>query len=294
MYTRLHPFLKKLAFIASILLLLNSCKKEIAVNNPPVANASTPIANAGTDVTATIFSCYDKTIDTVLNGSGSSDPENNIVYYTWKFLSGPPGSVIKYAHSYSSRSPVEKLSRGIHSFELTVTDQTGLSSKDTVLINVLGNAGIPTEYNLDMMINTSFTFYNNYNYPWEDPIGFYYDYTWMRGNSIFLPLGQFNIGVFEYADSVGSSSALYGSQMQIRTTIAHSYLYLDGDLGGINFKQLIMQGGGSFTGTFTVTWGSAEYCNPQVFANLPPLTVTGNLNTTTGMVNLRVIGRAFF
>ncbi|MEO5947567.1 MAG: vanadium-dependent haloperoxidase [Chitinophagaceae bacterium] len=29
MYTRLHPFLKKLAFIASILLLLNSCKKEI-------------------------------------------------------------------------------------------------------------------------------------------------------------------------------------------------------------------------------------------------------------------------
>lgn len=257
-----------------------------------VKNNNPPIANAGLDQTIAILSCHDRIMNAELDGSGSVDPENNIIYYNWRFLSGSAGSLIKDQNSIKPK--IEKLSSGIHLFELMVTDLGGYSSKDTVSIIVSGNGGIPTPYNLDLTIDASYIFLNNYNNPWEDPIGYYYDYFGANAKASFAPLGEFSVDIAEVADTAELSNVLQASMIQIRTTKANTSLNLDGDLVGINFKQIIRQGGGSFTGGLKINGGSAELCDSNVFVFLPPLVVTGNLNITTGRVSLRVRGNVFF
>jgi len=253
---------------------------------------NSPVANAGMNVSVTILSCYDRATFAELDGAGSSDPDDNIAMYNWIALYGSPGYIFK--NPTLSKTNVEKLSPGIYAFELTVTDLGGLSSKDTVLITIYGTSGIPKKYDMDITVNTTFTFLNDYNNMWEDTLNFYYDETFMRGKTIFQPFGEFDISVFESADSAALSDILYSSSIQIRTTNVNSYLFIDGTLAGVNFKKLIREGGGSFTGTFTVKWGSAEYCVPNVFTNLTPLTVTGSLNTATKMITLRINGEVYF
>lgn len=256
-----------------------------------VINNHGPVAHAGPDKTLQLFSCYDRTILDALDGTGSTDPENNIVRYDWVALYGTPGYNINNPHS--ARSGLT-LYPGNYSFELTVTDLGGLLSKDTVLINVIGPTGSPAIYNLDLTISSPYTFLNNYNSPWDDPPDYFYDETYVVGKASSPPLGEFDIGIFEYADSAELSNMLYGTYITIRTTNVNSYLYLDGTLSGVNFKKLIRDGGGPFTGAFTVTWGSAKYCDPNIYANLPPLAVTGNLNVATHMITIRIRGNAYF
>ena len=106
-------------FLLVGLVLLVSCKKENLSNHPPVANAGT-----------------DRTIDLPgkgdLNGSGSSDPDNNITSYRWTKISGPPSFKIENADA--AQTLVENLVQGIYEFELKVTDADGLFSKDTMTI----------------------------------------------------------------------------------------------------------------------------------------------------------------
>ncbi|MDB5222500.1 MAG: hypothetical protein JWN83_1167 [Chitinophagaceae bacterium] len=151
------------------------------------------------------------------------------------------------------------------------------------------------EYDLDIIASGTFNFLDNYNDPWDgDPPGFYYDETYMRAKGIIQPLGNFEIGVYEYADSAVLSDSLYSTGMQIMNDVPNPSLFVGGDLSGINFKKLIREGGGSFTGTITVTYGTAKYCDANVFKNLPPLIVTGNLNVGTQTISLRITGKTFF
>jgi hypothetical protein len=99
---------------------LVSCKKENLPNRLPVANAGT-----------------DRRIDLPgkgeLNGSGSSDPDNNIASYKWTKISGP--SSFKIVNADVAQTLVEDLVQGIYQFELKVTDADGLFSKDTMMIS---------------------------------------------------------------------------------------------------------------------------------------------------------------
>ena len=88
-----------------------------------------PVANAGTDQTITL------PINTItLNGSGSSDPDNNIVSFIWTKISGPSSNSITNANA--AHTQVSNLVEGIYQFELKVTDAGGLFSKDTVRVIV--------------------------------------------------------------------------------------------------------------------------------------------------------------
>ena len=115
------------------LLLFASCQKEVSCedcneNNSTSVNAP-PVANAGTDQTITLV-----TNEINLNGSNSTDPDNNIKTYAWTEISGP--SAVTIDDSTEVQTRVTEFGQGTYQFELKVTDAYGLFSKDTVVIIV--------------------------------------------------------------------------------------------------------------------------------------------------------------
>jgi N-acetylneuraminic acid mutarotase len=88
-----------------------------------------PVACAGADQVITVPA---STVN--LNGSCSSDPDNNITSYNWTKISGP--LTLSIANANAVQTQVTSLVQGVYQFELKVTDAGGLFSKDTVQITV--------------------------------------------------------------------------------------------------------------------------------------------------------------
>ena len=132
----------KVCFVLCGLLLsafaFSGCEKGHFVNpfGPPgqtpldsVPPNRPPIARAGVDQTILL------PVDSVnLDGSGSTDPDNNISYYQWTKISGPAGGII--INSNVARVEAYQLTAGVYQFELKVTDAGGLFSRDTVSVTV--------------------------------------------------------------------------------------------------------------------------------------------------------------
>ena len=97
-----------------------------------------PIANAGADQTITL-----PTSAVNLDGSASSDPENNITSYVWTKISGPPSFNI--GNPNLSQTQSTNLEQGTYQLELKVTDALGLFSKDTmqIIVNAAASNNLP-------------------------------------------------------------------------------------------------------------------------------------------------------
>jgi len=109
-------------------IIFTSCKKELSCEGCIDGNKP-PIANAGRDTTIVL------PVDSVmLDGSASTDPDGTITSYKWIKIAGPVSSNISKPDS--SKTSVKTLVAGVYKFELTVTDNGGLFSKDTVMITV--------------------------------------------------------------------------------------------------------------------------------------------------------------
>ncbi|GJQ30136.1 MAG: hypothetical protein HBSAPP03_20200 [Phycisphaerae bacterium] len=99
-------------------------------NQPPVANAGPDqvVQDADGNLTEPV----------VLNGSGSSDPDGSITNYHWA-----EGETTLFNSALSS--PVVNLAAGVHTITLTVTDNSGATDSDEVVITVnrrpVANAG---------------------------------------------------------------------------------------------------------------------------------------------------------
>ena len=89
-----------------------------------------PIANAGQDLTLIL-----PANGTLLNGTLSNDPDGSIVNWSWSLIQGPAGSTL--ANSTSSSPSLTVTRRGTYTFELTVTDDLGLTSTDRMTVNVI-------------------------------------------------------------------------------------------------------------------------------------------------------------
>ncbi len=112
-----------------------SCKKETATpaNNTPANSTPAnkkPIANAGPDQEIML---PNNTV--TLDGSGSTDPDNNIRYYHWAKLLGPAS--FNFSNADAVQTTVTLLTEGNYLFELKVTDAGGLFSMDTVQVSVM-------------------------------------------------------------------------------------------------------------------------------------------------------------
>lgn len=114
-------------------LLFSSCKKEFSYEDGEagehVVMNSPPIAHAGADQ---IIVLPANAVN--LDGSNSTDPDNNIKSYTWTSFSGPPGVAITGADKV--KTTATNLVQGRYLFELKVTDTYGLFAKDTVVVTV--------------------------------------------------------------------------------------------------------------------------------------------------------------
>lgn len=284
--------MKKIRIIAVVsftgILLFTTCKKgeDNPARTPVQVNQvnHAPVANAGADISTKLASCSSKG-SADLDGSASSDPDNNPLSYTWTKISGPSNYTINPL--YTAKAKVVNLLAGQYAFELTVKDPGGLTAKDTVVVNVEGAS--PPEYDLDITINGTFHFDDNYQDCYYYTPCHYYDATNIDGVGSFAPIGQFNFYGYEQADTAAASD------------VHSTYLGLYNNNGAsvygtssVNFKKLIQSGGGSFSGTFTVTDGSAKDCNQNIFNNLVPLTITGTLDKTANTVSLTIKGKVYF
>jgi hypothetical protein len=106
---------------------------DIESNDPPTADA-------GPDQTV-----LEKSTVT-LDGSNSSDPDDDIESYRWKQTAGPSVSLSNPTDeqpTFTSPSVEASKSKSLK-FELTVTDYGGLKDTDTIVVNVTGENDPPT------------------------------------------------------------------------------------------------------------------------------------------------------
>jgi PKD domain/Kelch motif/Galactose oxidase, central domain len=121
--------LKHFFFISFLVVLVNnSCKKEKSCEGC-IGNNKPPIAIAGPDQLIAL-----PTDSALLDGRSSSDPDGTISNWLWTKISGP--ALINFSNSPSSLVVVKNLIAGTYLFELKVTDNGGLSAKDTMQVIV--------------------------------------------------------------------------------------------------------------------------------------------------------------
>lgn len=88
-----------------------------------------PVAKTGSDQVITL-----PKDNVLLDGSGSTDPDSNIIGYAWRKIAGPASSV--FADPVGIQTQASNLTEGVYRFELTVTDAAGLFSTDTIQVTV--------------------------------------------------------------------------------------------------------------------------------------------------------------
>ena len=90
-----------------------------------------PVANAGPDQEL-------KEGDSVtLDGSGSSDPDNDPISYLWEQISGPQAALSSSTSIKPTFTAGDVASDGLsYTFQLTVTDSGGLKATDTCIVNI--------------------------------------------------------------------------------------------------------------------------------------------------------------
>ncbi|HVU53729.1 MAG TPA: PKD domain-containing protein, partial [Puia sp.] len=110
--------------------ILNVAVGTLGYNNTP------PIANAGPDAT------IDLPLDSIrLDGSASHDPDGTITQYSWSKIAGP--AQYKISNTSIVNPMITGLYAGTYQFELTVTDNFDISTKDTVIIHVTATTPTP-------------------------------------------------------------------------------------------------------------------------------------------------------
>jgi len=111
---------------------------HITTNSPPVANAR-----------ADRFVVVDTTV--TLDGSGSTDPDNDIASYLWQQTGGPAVTLVN-PDSAIAQFIASVAAGSTLTFELTVTDAGGLKATDTCVITV-SNSSDPISVLLSTLVS---------------------------------------------------------------------------------------------------------------------------------------------
>jgi hypothetical protein len=114
--------------------LLFSCKKEDTIQPTPTNKA--PVARAGQDTTI-----YIPETSYTLDGKDSFDPDGEDIKFSWRQISGPQLHFFQLNNNQTTAT-LSVRGEGSYEFELKVTDPSGLSAQDTVLLNVVDNFAV--------------------------------------------------------------------------------------------------------------------------------------------------------
>jgi len=219
----LYLFIISIASVISFV----SCQREISCEGCRDRNKS-PIAIAGPDQVIAL-----PTDSVLLNGNSSSDPDGSITEWLWTKISGPASfNIIKPSDSTTN---VETLALGTYQFELKVTDNGGLSAKDTMQLIVknpfqpnrppIANAG--TDQTISLPTNT-ITLNGNGS---TDPDNNITSYAWSKisgpasfniGNASIVQTQVANLieGVYQFELKVADAGGLF-SKDTMQVTVNH-------------------------------------------------------------------------
>lgn len=219
---------------------------RIFVDSANVPNRP-PVARAGEDQIITL-----PVNKTSLDGSGSTDPDNNIIGYAWRKISGPANAV--FSDPVAMQAEALDLTNGVYLFELTVTDAGGLFSTDTMKVTVnispnkspVAEAGndITVTYNLQTcsMEPSSITLDGRLS---KDPDGTIVSYQW---SIVFAE----------------SSSAVISNPNSVSTTVTGLVP------GSYGFRLRVTDNDGAFDDD-TITVNTTYSNRPTVNARLIPI-----------------------
>ncbi|WP_462248495.1 PKD domain-containing protein [Ferruginibacter sp.] len=144
---------------------------QITVN--PAPNVA-PTANAGADINITL-----PTNTVNFNGTGI-DSDGTIATYTWIKIAGPIGGGGNITNPNAASTSVTAFIQGVYKFELTVTDNSGATGRDTIQVAVFAPNVAPTA---NAGLNQSITLPTNtvtLNGSGNDVDGTITAYRWMR------------------------------------------------------------------------------------------------------------------
>ncbi len=242
-------------------------RTKSAPNQPP-PNVP-PIANAGPDQTITAPAS-----SVILNGSASSDPDGTIVSYSWVLTTGQ-GSVI-ISNSNQVIAGVSGLTPGSYTFQLTVTDNSGATTSDSITVTV--NPAIITN---------------------QPPVAIAGSDT-----TIYLPASSFQLNASNSYDPDGNITSYQWQEISGPNTAAASSMNgpevdLSGLEEGIYQFQLTVTDnqGASSTATVLISVDKNSQATDQfiVFPNPAQNILTGRINSslngTIRMVVYDMIGR---
>lgn len=208
---------------------------RVTVNPAIVIPNKLPKAIAGENVVIQLPVDY-----VTLDGSSSYDPDGNIVAFKWQKILGPAGASIE-AHQ-NAETDVSNLREGLYSFELTVTDNDGAKTADTILVTVLAAPVIPNKPPIadageDIVIQL--------------PV----NVAQLDGTKSYDPDGELTI--FSWRQSAGPSTAIFD----------------DAQSGETEIKNLLE---GTYTFILEVTDGDGESDADTVFVNVLPAPIIPN------------------
>ena len=118
---------------ANGLLAQDDCTVNVSWINIP------PTADAGADISV------DEGYEVILDGLGSSDPDDDIVAYLWEQTGGPEVEILNPTDVQASFISPDFISESVSlTFKLTVQDSGGLIADDTCVVNVIWENTPPT------------------------------------------------------------------------------------------------------------------------------------------------------
>ncbi len=270
-----------------LLIIIAGCRKEepairVTTIQPPPPPAS--VTNTPPQITAGANIQLVLPADSCIL-TGTLVPGLKIKSYLWEKTSGPAAYNIEHPDSLITK--VHALQAGTYIFQLTVTDSSGLTGKANVAISVATIAAF--EYDLDLDIHTTYKFLDNREIcPWDC---YYADVTEIPASAQLAAFRILQIYMYEETDSAAQA---YNVNYGFTAFRLSNELYASGT-SSFNLKKVIQQGGGSFSGTIKLSSSSAlRTWREDAFKALPPLTVTGTIDTTAHKVNMQIKGKIIF
>jgi hypothetical protein len=122
---------------------------EVTFTTAPAAINHSPVANAGGDLAVSAGATV------TLDGSGSHDPDGDIITYEWTQASGQAVMLTGDNNAKASFTAPEVGSSAIQTFQLNVTDDQGVSSVDTCQVTIV--PVLPTDSDNDGLSDTDET-----------------------------------------------------------------------------------------------------------------------------------------
>jgi hypothetical protein len=134
-YPKKIIFMKKIFLRISLVAITScvifpACKKDDPIAPSSPTTNKPPTARAGSDVIVTL-----PANSVLLDGSASGDADGTIDEYYWSYLSGPADANISNPTNLSTE--IRFVTEGVYEFKLTVIDNRGYASNDTVKIFVV-------------------------------------------------------------------------------------------------------------------------------------------------------------